>query len=313
MIAVEQVRKTFNGTHALDSFTLHVAKGELFGLVGPNGAGKTTLMKVLATLLPVDSGSAQIGGLNVNTQTREVKRLVGYMPDQPGVYQDMSVREFLEFFAAAFHIPRARQKAVVDRALARSGLADRSHDAVEQLSFGMKQRLVLAKTLLHDPKVLLLDEPATGLDPMARIELRAQLKQLQAEGITILISSHILSDLEDICTQIALIGAGRNATDSEGQSVIRLHVPQVPQVQLRTYEIELVGDSAPAARLAEAITGVRVVESGSGRMVVEIEGSDENVSAFLRALVTGGVNVLRFDPRTLGLEERYQRTFGDRR
>lgn len=146
MIAVDKICKTFNGTHALDGFTLHVDRGELFGLVGPNGAGKTTLMKILATLIAADSGSAQIDSLDVSTRARAVKSRIGYMPDQPGVYQDMSVREFLEFFAAAFHIPRFRQAAVVDRALARSGLAERSSDSVEQLSFGMKQRLVLAKT-----------------------------------------------------------------------------------------------------------------------------------------------------------------------
>ncbi len=310
MIDVEQARKTFDGTRALDGFTLHVGAGELFGLVGPNGAGKTTLMKVLSTLLPMDSGTAQIGGMNVSVQAREIKRITGYLPDQPGVYQDMSVREFLEFFADAFHLTGARNRAAVDRALERSGLANRSRDSVEQLSFGMKQRLVLAKTLLHDPKVLLLDEPATGLDPLARIELREQLKRLQAEGITILISSHILSDLEDICTQIALIGAGRNATDSEGRSVIPLHAPQA---LARIYEIDLLGDSAPAVTIVNSLAGARTLESSAERLVVEISGADEHVAALLRALVVAGANVLRFDHRALDLEERYRLVFREKR
>jgi ABC-2 type transport system ATP-binding protein len=310
MIDVELLRKSFNGTRALDGFTLHVGAGELFGLVGPNGAGKTTLMKVLSTLLPMDSGTAQIDGLNVNLQLRAVKRLIGYLPDQPGVYQDMSVREFLEFFADAFQLRGARNRAAVDRALRRSGLADRSETSVEQLSFGMKQRLVLAKTLLHDPKVLLLDEPATGLDPLARIELREQLKQLQGEGITILISSHILSDLEDICTQIALIGGGRNATDAEGHSVLQLRTPQDP---VRIYEIELMGDSAPAVAVVNSLAGARTLESSAGRLVVEITGADEQAAALLRALVVAGVNVLRFDHRALGLEERYRMVFREKR
>jgi ABC-2 type transport system ATP-binding protein len=309
MIDVEQVRKNFYDTHALDGFTLHVGAGELFGLVGPNGAGKTTLMKILCTLLPMDSGTAEIGGLDVIAHPRDVKRLIGYLPDQPGVYQDMSVREFLEFFADAFHLTGGRNRAAVDRALERSGLADRSRNSVEQLSFGMKQRLVLAKTLLHDPKVLLLDEPATGLDPLARIELREQLKRLQAEGITILISSHILSDLEDICTQIALIGAGRNASDGEGHSVLQLRAPQDP---LRIYEIELMGDSAPAAAIVNSVAGARTLESTAGRLVVEIAGADEQSAALLRALVVGGVNVLRFDHRALDLEERYRMIFRER-
>jgi ABC-2 type transport system ATP-binding protein len=309
MIAVEQVRKSFNGTIALDGFTLQVAAGELFGLVGPNGAGKTTLIKILSTLLPPDTGTVKIGGLDVTKRSRDVKRLIGYLPDQPGVYQDMSVREFLEFFADAFQITGARHRMAVDRAVERSGLGRRSRDSLEQLSFGMKQRLLLAKTLLHDPEVLLLDEPATGLDPIARIELRAQLKQLQAEGITILISSHILSDLEDICTQIALIGWGRNTADADGHSVIQL---RAPQPQLRIYEIELIGDSAAAVVIVNAVAGTRVLESGTGRLVVEIAGGDTQASSLLRALVTGGVSVLRFDHRSVGLEERYKLAFGEK-
>jgi ABC-2 type transport system ATP-binding protein len=310
MIDAEQVSKSFAGTRALDGFTLHVGAGELFGLVGPNGAGKTTLMKVLSMLLPMDSGSAQIGGLEVNTHAREVKRMIGYLPDQPGVYQDMSVREFLEFFADAFQLTGARQRATVHRALERSGLADRSGNAVEQLSFGMKQRLVLAKTLLHDPKVLLLDEPATGLDPLARIELREQLKGLQSEGMTILISSHILSDLEDICTQIALIGAGRNATDADGHSILQLRAPQAP---VRIYEIELLRDSTPAAAIVNSVAGARTLESSAGRLVVEIMGADEQVAALLRTLVMGGVDIVGFDHRALDLEERYRMVFRERR
>jgi ABC-2 type transport system ATP-binding protein len=264
---------------------------------------------VLSTLLPVDSGTAQVGGVNVSAKAREVKRLIGYLPDQPGVYQDMSVREFLEFFADAFQLTGARHRAAVDRALERSGLAERSEDSVEQLSFGMKQRLVLAKTLLHDPKVLLLDEPATGLDPLARIELREQLKQLHAEGITILISSHILSDLEDICTQIALIGAGRNATDAEGHSVLQLRAAQTP---VRIYEIEVIGDSAAAVAIVNSAAGARVLDSSMGRMVAEVTGADEQAASLLRALVVGGVNVLRFDHRALDLEERYKTVFREK-
>jgi ABC-2 type transport system ATP-binding protein len=310
MIDAEQVSKSFGGRRALDEFTLHVGAGELFGLVGPNGAGKTTLMKVLSTLLPMDSGSAQIGGLEVNTHAREVKRVIGYLPDQPGVYQDMSVREFLEFFADAFQLTGVRQRAAVDRALERSGLADRSGNPVEQLSFGMKQRLVLAKTLLHDPKVLLLDEPATGLDPLARIELREELKGLQSEGMTILISSHILSDLEDICTQIALIGAGRNATDADGHSILQLRAPQAP---VRIYEIKLLRDSTSAAAIVNSVAGARTLESRAGRLVVEIMGADEQVAALLRTLVMGGVGIVGFDHRALDLEERYRMVFRERR
>jgi ABC-2 type transport system ATP-binding protein len=310
MIEVEQIEKRFDGKLALGGLTLHIGAGELFGLVGPNGAGKSTLMKILSTLLPVDGGTARINGLDVTTQGQDVKRLIGYLPDQPGVYQNMEVREFLEFFADAFQLTGSRHRAAVDRALDRSGLGDRRRSPVEQLSFGMKQRLVLAKTLLHDPKVLLLDEPATGLDPIARVELREQLKQLHAEGITILISSHILNDLEDICTQIALIAGGRNAVDAQGQSVIQM---RGPQTRVRIYEIELFSEPSAAVDIVNSIPGARLVESGPARLVVEVSDEHEHVAELLRALVAGGVKVLRFDHRALGLEERYRLAFQGKR
>jgi ABC-2 type transport system ATP-binding protein len=310
MIVVEQLRKTFDGRHALDGFSLRVDNGELFGLVGPNGAGKTTLIKILSTLLPSDSGTVQIAGLNVSGNEQEVKRLVGYMPDQPGVYQDMTVREFLEFFAAAFHIVGPQQRVAVDLALQRANLSDRSHNSLDQLSFGMKQRLLLAKTLLHDPKLLLLDEPATGLDPIARIELRKQLQQLNAAGITILISSHILSDLEDICTQIALIGEGRNASDAEGHTVIQL---RQPQANLRVYEIDVIGDSTPAVNIISSMSDVHLLQSNPGRLIVEVSGEDAQAASLLRRLVEAGTAVVRFEPRVPGLEERYRSAFGEKR
>jgi ABC-2 type transport system ATP-binding protein len=309
MIAVEQIRKSFDGTQALDGFSLRVDSGELFGLVGPNGAGKSTLIKILSTLLTPDGGRAQISGLDVTTHSRDIRRLVGYMPDQPGVYQDMSVREFLQFFADAFQLTGTRNRAAIDRALERSGLKDRRDDSVEQLSFGMKQRLILAKTLLHGPKVLLLDEPATGLDPIARIELREQLKRLRAEGMTILISSHILSDLEEICTQIAMIRAGRNATDEQGHAVIQL---RAASARAHIYEIAVIGDTTVAASIANSTAGVRVLESGNNVISVEITGAETEVAAVLRALVTGGVGVVRLQRRDPGLEDRYRMAFGEK-
>ena len=309
MIRVEGAVKKFGNTRALDGFALNVEKGELFGLVGPNGAGKTTLMRILSTLSAPDGGRAEIAGFDVVRQPREVKRVVGYLQDQPGVYQDMTVREFLEFFADAFHLARSRRRDAVQRALQRAKLADRADTLVEQLSFGMKQRLVLAKTLLHEPKVLLLDEPATGLDPMARIELREQLKGLQQQGITILISSHILSDLEDICSQVAFISAGRNTQDGEGHSVLQL---RTPEKQALVYEIEVLGDGAAAAAMLQA-AGVKVEESGGKRVVVEIAGAEPEAARVLRLLVSGGVDVARFDRRALDLEERYRKTFQEKR
>jgi ABC-2 type transport system ATP-binding protein len=307
MIAVEQIRKSYHGARGLDGFSLKVAEGELFGLVGPNGAGKTTLIKILSTLLRPDAGKAQIAGWDVTAHPREIKRTVGYMPDQPGLYQDMRVREFLEFFANAFHLPRERRRIAVDLGLERSGLAARGEDFVEELSFGMKQRLFLARTLLHDPKVLLLDEPATGLDPLARIDLRHQLRELNARGITILISSHILADLEDICTRVALIGEGKNAADAEGNNFIDLRKAALPSL---IYEVEVLGDTAQAAQRAGEMPGVKVMEQHPTQIVLEIQGEAAQAAQLLKHLVTGGVDVVKFARRIATLEDRYQRAFG---
>ena len=308
MIEVAEIRKTYNGHRALEGFSLKVSEGELFGLVGPNGAGKTTLIKILATLLAPSSGTARVAGMDVQHNRNAVKKLVGYLPDQPGLYQDMRLREFLQFFADAFHLTKEQQPAAIENALTRAGLADRGDSFVEELSFGMKQRLVLAKTLLHSPKVLLLDEPATGLDPIARLDLRRQLKQLNAEGITILISSHILADLEDICTRVALISGGKNAADAEGNQVIQLaHFTTATRV----YEIELLGLAAPAAQIASrAMPGVTILKAEGNNLALELSGGNEEAAALLRHLVSSGIDIVRFDPHAASLEERYQKAFG---
>ena len=306
MIEVEGIRKSFDGTAALAGFTLHVEKGELFGLVGPNGAGKTTLMKVLSTLLRPDSGVARIAGHDVAREPAAVRRAVGYMPDIPGLYQDMRVGEFLEFFAAAFHLRGERKRAAVERALEQSGMADRRDTFVEALSLGWKQRLALAKTLLHDPPVVLLDEPATGLDPLARIELRQRLKDLNRQGVTILVSSHILADLEDICTRVALISGGKNAADAEGRTVLVLGEMAAPVL---TCEIEVLSGAPAAAELASQFVGARVISVEGLRLSVEVGGTAQ-AAALLKHLTGAGIAVVRFDPRGPGLEERYRKAFG---
>lgn len=308
MIAIEQVRKSYNGARGLDAFSLQVAQGELCGLVGPNGAGKTTLIKILSTLILPDGGKVQVAGWDVRAHPREVKRVVGYMPDQPGLYQDMRVAEFLEFFANAFGLSRERRRLAVERGLATAGLTPRREAYVEELSFGMKQKLFLAKTLLHDPKVLLLDEPATGLDPLARIDLRHQLRELNSQGITILISSHILADLEDICTRVAMIREGKNATDREGRDlIVNFQMSSSPAV---IYEVDVLGDAAKAAGHAAEMAGVRVIGQQPGQIVLEFTAGAVEPSQVLKHLVTGGIDVVQFTRRTTTLEDRYQQAFG---
>src|SRR5438034_49224 len=305
MIQVNELRKSYNGSRGLDGFRLKVDKGELFGLVGPNGAGKTTLMKILASLLVPDSGVVWVAGMSVQHNRDAVKTLIGYMPDQPGLYQDMRLREFLQFFADAFHVSKHRQPTTIDSALTRARLRERSDAYVEELSFGMKQRLVLAKTLLHEPKLLLLDEPATGLDPIARLDLRRELQQLNVEGVTILISSHILSDLEDICTRVALISGGKNAADAEGNQVIEL---RKIAAQAQIYEVELLGEAAAASQSA-AESGAKVISAEGNRLLLEVVGGN----AMLRRLISAGIDVVGFRQQSSTLEERYQKAFGGKR
>ncbi|MGC9454057.1 MAG: ATP-binding cassette domain-containing protein [Phycisphaerae bacterium] len=209
MIETQGLTKYYGQTPALMDLDLRIEEQDIFGFIGPNGAGKTTTMRILATLLEPTSGSATVDGLDVGRHGKEIRRRVGYMPDFMGVYDDLKVFEYLEFFAAAFDIPRKKRKALVDGVLELTDLDGKRAAAVDSLSRGMQQRLQIARVLIHDPKVLILDEPASGLDPRARIEIRELLRELKRMGKTIMISSHILSELSEICDRVAIIEQGR--------------------------------------------------------------------------------------------------------
>jgi ABC-2 type transport system ATP-binding protein len=209
MIEVTDLGKSYGAHPALRGVTLAIEPGDMFGLIGPNGAGKTTLIRILATLLQPSTGVAKVNGYDVSKQAQAVRRVIGYMPDFFGVYEELKVREYLEFFAATYGIRGPKRKATVDGVLELTDLTEKKDALIASLSRGMQQRLGLARVLVHDPKVLFLDEPASGLDPRARIEIRALLKELRSMGKTILISSHILADLADLCNKIGLIERGK--------------------------------------------------------------------------------------------------------
>lgn len=307
MIEVEALHKTYRGGRGLRGFSFRLESNELVGLVGPNGAGKTTLIKILATLIPATSGRASVGGHDIAADGSAVRAVVGYLPDVAGIYQDLRVEEFLEFFADAFRLKEPRRSVAIQRALDLSGLQDRSDEYVENLSLGWKQRLLLAKTLLHEPKVLLLDEPATGLDPLARIGLREQLKRLHGEGVAILISSHILSDLEDMCTRILFIADGKNVPEPGTPAL-----PEgIPEARIQC-EIGFRGPLEAANQAVANIPGARVLERKDGFLLAEIPGGPAEASSLLRAILNTGLVVEHFDARGPGLEERYRRAFGER-
>lgn len=307
MIEVEVLHKIYRGGRGLHGFSFGLESNELVGLVGPNGAGKTTLIKILATLIPATSGKARVGGHDLSSDARAVRATVGYLPDVAGIYQDLRVKEFLEFFADAFRLKEPRRSAAIQRALDLSGLQDRADEYVENLSLGWKQRLLLAKTLLHDPKVLLLDEPATGLDPLARIDLREQLKRLHSEGVAILISSHILSDLEDMCTRILFIADGKNVPEP-GAAALPAGVSEV-RIQC---EIGFHGAPEGVNQAVANIPGSRVLQRRDGFLLAEIPGGPAEASSLLRTILNSGLVVEHFEARGPRLEERYRQAFGER-
>ena len=209
MIEARGLTKRFGSLVALENLTLHIGAGEVFGFIGPNGAGKSTTMKILACLLAPDAGSARVAGYDIRTDGDLIRRAIGYMPDFLGVYDDLTVDEYLQFFAAAFQIERKKRKGVIDSVLELTDLGTKRHAMVDSLSRGMQQRLGVARVLIHEPKVLLLDEPASGLDPRARIEMRELLTELARMGKSLMVSSHILSELAEMSTSIGIIERGK--------------------------------------------------------------------------------------------------------
>ena len=220
MIETRDLTKMYGDLYALDRLTLKLERGDVYGFIGPNGAGKTTTMRILATLLNPTLGEASVCGYSIYNNAKEIRRVIGYMPDFFGVYDDMKVVEYLEFFAAAYRIKGPERRRKCDQVLDLVDLGYKRDALVTSLSRGMTQRLGLARVLLHEPQVLLLDEPASGLDPRARIEMRGLLKELRSMGKTILVSSHILPELADICNKIGIIERGRLLFNGDVQSAI---------------------------------------------------------------------------------------------
>jgi ABC-2 type transport system ATP-binding protein len=208
VIEVRGLSKSYMGFSAVRAVTFNVSPGAVFGFIGPNGAGKTTTIRILATLLEPSSGSVTVDGIDVVDEPEKVRRIIGYMPDDFGVYEGITVQEYLDFFAAAYGLSRKQRTRTIADVMSLTDLGQLEKKLVADLSKGMRQRLCLAKTLVHDPKVLILDEPANGLDPRARVELRVLLKELAAMGKTIVISSHILTELSDVCTEVGIIERG---------------------------------------------------------------------------------------------------------
>lgn len=303
IIEIRNLKKTYGKLTAVSDLSLTVEQGAIFGFVGPNGAGKTSTMRILTTLMSPSSGEAFVAGSSVTKDPRGVRRAIGYMPDFFGVYDDMTVWEYLDFFGACYEIPEAKRASINKDLLELVDLSHRRDDRVEGLSRGMKQRLALARTLAHDPQVLILDEPASGLDPRARIEIRELLVELSHMGKTVFFSTHILADVAEICTDVGIIEAGKLVAAGKLEEMQRRLMP------FRRIHIALLGKVEEAQAALSGMEGVTSVtletpSDGAGRsqLVAEYNGDDTEVSAILARLVNLGLPVVHFSEDVRDLE-----------
>lgn len=296
MIEVRDLTKKYADLFAIHKIELKLERGDVFGFIGPNGAGKTTTMRILATLLNPTWGEAYVGGYSIYTKPKEIRRIIGYMPDFFGVYDNMKVIEYLEFFAAAYRIKGPQRRKVCDEVLELVDLGYKRDELVTSLSRGMTQRLGLARVLLHDPQVLLLDEPASGLDPRARIEIRGLLKELRNMGKTIMVSSHILPELADICNKIGIIERGELIVNSDVDDVMR-------QVRQQTVlRIDVSGDREAAARQLEGHEMIEKLEVDEHGMRAILVSGDHDYSLLARLLLDNGHALTQLSEEEINLE-----------
>jgi ABC-2 type transport system ATP-binding protein len=297
MIKIENLCKFFGAHKAVEALSFEVPKANIFGFIGPNGAGKTSTMRILATLSKPSAGTAIVGGFNVMSHPLEVRRIMGYMPDHFGIYPGMRVQEYLDFFGAAYKIPLAKRQTIIRDVLALTDLEKKKDDFLDTLSQGNKQRVCLAKTLIHDPQVLILDEPASGLDPRARIELRELLKTLRSMGKTILISSHILSDLADFSDIIGIIERGKLVVSGSVQEVAKRYRPH------RVVEWRILNGASAAEAWLQTQSSVQKVEANDQRVRAEGNFSDEELAKINEELIKRDVRFVVCKEIEANLEE----------
>ena len=302
LVEISHLRKEYGDLVAVKNLSLTLNEGEIFGFIGPNGAGKTTTIKILATLLDPSAGSAKVDGIDVALDPEAVRSKIGYMPDAFGVYDDFKVWEYLDFFAASYRVPKGDRPGLIDLVLDLTNLSVKKDAYVESLSRGMKQRLCLARTLVHNPKVLLLDEPASGLDPRARIEIKELLKELRNMGKTIIVSSHILPELADFCTSVGIIERGEMIVAGPIEKIMK-EVLGGRVLELRVPE----ADRTQAMAILRSVEHVRDVVLVSETIRVDYNGTLDDQSNVLLALIQNGVRVQTFAEQDTDLEDIFLR------
>jgi ABC-2 type transport system ATP-binding protein len=295
---VDGLTRRFGKVTAVDSASFEVHRGEIMGFIGPNGAGKTTTMRICASLDLPDEGDVFIDGVSVLTDPRAVRQQLGFMPDAYGAYVHTTISEYLDFFARAYSLRGRERTRMLDFVKDFTGLRPLERKLVTALSKGMKQRLCLAKTLLHDPAILILDEPAAGLDPHARVELRELVKALAELDKAVIISSHILSELSQICTTVAVIEMGKIRASGPVEDVVRMAQTHHARVYVRTI--------APVDMVHKALLeepGVQTVRPHKAGLMVEFDGEEPGLARLLQRLVERGFDPIEFSPNTVDLED----------
>ena len=304
-VEIKGLTKVYGNNYALRDFSLNIPRGQVCGLIGPNGAGKTTAMSILATLLAPDGGSAAVNGYEVMSEQAKVRRLIGYMPDFFGVYDNLKTTEYLEFYAAAYHIPVSERAGLIGDLLELVNLTDKSQSYVDLLSRGMKQRLALARCLVHNPEVLILDEPASGLDPRARAEMKEIIRQLKRMNKTILISSHILPELAEMCDSIAILEQGRLVTYGPVEEVT------AARQGARTLKVDVADRLHELLKFISGRPGVVSVDGEAGWARVTFQGNKTAQGQLLREIMEQGWHVYEYAEVKGNLEDAFMAMTGE--
>ncbi len=304
MLELRNLVKQYGKFTAVDHLNLTIPDGSIFGFVGPNGAGKTTTMRMMAGLLRATDGSILLNDVDMTKNATLLRSKIGYMPDFFGVYDNLKVTEYMDFYAGTYEIPYKERDAIINNLLEIVDLSHKKDAYVDSLSRGMKQRLCLARSLVHDPDLLILDEPASGLDPRARVEMKEVLKQLQVMGKTVVISSHILPELAEMCTEVGIINHGKVATQGTVQEIMR------KLTQKRVIHVKFMGDAQPVTKILQQMPMIQNIEEQTTDVQFAFDGTEEQLADVLKQLVVADIPVLSFKEKEGNLEEIFMQVTG---